>query len=130
MDTWLIYSLLILIAIGIAYFFFYRKMKGQTDEFNKMYSTNKEVRDIFVLNKKIVKQPVRPGLKFPKVKTYQVVARVTISQSQKGASFSSTQNFTFMIDKKEYEKVDVNRKYRVEVAGNYIGKILKGKKVG
>ena len=66
MDTWLIYSLLILIAIGIAYFFFYRKMKGQTDQFNKMYSTNKEVRDIFVLNKKIVKQPVRPVSSFLK----------------------------------------------------------------
>ena len=130
MNTWIISSIAIVVVLGIVYFFLFRKMKGQTDQFNQMYSAHKEVRDIFVLNKKIVKQPVRPGLKFPKVKTYQVVARVTISQSQKGASFSSTQNFTFMIDKKEYEKIDVNRKYRVELAGNYIGKVLKGKKVG
>ncbi|RKD22721.1 hypothetical protein BEP19_10735 [Ammoniphilus oxalaticus] len=128
MKTWLIVTLIVLLVVGIVYFFLYRRMKGQADQFNKMYSAHKDVRDIFVLNKKIVKQPVRPGLKFPKVKTYQVVGRVTISQSQKGANFSSTQNFTFMIEKKEYEKIDINRRYRVEVAGNYIGKVLKSRK--
>src|SRR5699024_172815 len=123
MNTWLIVTLVTLLILGVAYFFLYRRMKGQADEFNKMYSAHKEVRDIFVLNKKIVKQPARPGLKFPKIKTYQVVGRVTISQSQKGANFSATQNFTFMTEKKQYEKININRRYRVEVAGNYIGKI-------
>ncbi len=127
---WLISSIVLLLALGIGYYFIYRKMKDRTNEFNKMYGAHKETKDIFVLNKKIVKQPIRPGLKFPKVKTYQVVARVTLSQTQRGASFTTTQTFTFMIDKKEYEKIDINRKYKVELAGNYIGKVLKGKKAG
>ncbi|MBP1933782.1 hypothetical protein [Ammoniphilus resinae] len=127
---WWTSTIIILVVLGVAYYFLYRKMKQRTNDFNKMYSAHKEVREIFVLNKKIVKQPIRPGLKFPKVKTYQVTARVTLSQAKKGASFSTTQTFSFMTEKKEYEKIQVNRKYRVEIAGNYIGKVLGGKKVG
>lgn len=128
MSTWLISTLISLLILGVGFYFLYRRTKKQADEFNKMYSAHKEVRDIFVLNKKIVKQPARPGLKFPKIKTYQIIGRVTVSQSQKGANFSATQTFTFMTDKKEYEKFQINRRYRIEVAGNYIGKIIKGRK--
>lgn len=128
--TWWISSAIILVALVIAYFFLYRSMNQKKSEFDKMYKTHKQVKEIFVLNKKIVKQPMREGLKFPKVKTYQVVARITVSQAMKGQSFTSTQTHTFMMDKKEFEKIHVNQKYKVELAGNYIGKIVSGKKVG
>ncbi|HJV46153.1 MAG TPA: hypothetical protein VJ824_10575 [Bacillota bacterium] len=128
--TWLITSAIILVVLAIAYFFLYRSMNQKKSDFDKMYKTHKQVKEIFVLNKKIVKQPIREGLKFPKVKTYQVVARITISQAMKGQSFTSTQTHTFMMEKKEFEKIQVNQKYRVELAGNYIGKIVSGKKVG
>lgn len=127
--TWLLTGLLIA-ALGIGYYFLYRSMNKKKAEFDKMYSAHKQVKEIFVLNKKMVKQPMREGLKFPKVKTYQVVARMTVTQSMKGSSFSKMQTHTFMIDKKEYEKIQVNKKYRVELAGNYIGKVYAGKKVG
>lgn len=116
------------IVLAVVYFFLYRRMKRQKDEFDKMYSSHKEVKEIFVINKKIEKQPARPGMKFPKVKTYQVTARITVSQKQKGTSFSATQTHTFMTEKKQYEKIDVNRKYRVELAGNYIGRVISAKK--
>jgi hypothetical protein len=128
--TWWITTAIIVVALAVAYYFLYRSMNQRKSEFDKMYKTNKQVKEIFVLNKKIVKQPMREGLKFPKIKTYQVVARITISQAMKGQSFTSTQTHTFMMDKKEYEKIHVNQKYKVELAGNYIGKIVSGKKVG
>lgn len=125
--TWWIVAI-VLLLLGVAYYFLYRSMNRRKAEFDKMYSAHKEVREIFVMNKQIVKQPLREGLKFPKVKTYQVTARVTVSQSMKGTSFSATQTHKFVTDKKEYEKIQVNRKYRVELAGNYIGKVISGKK--
>lgn len=124
------WTLGITIVIAVVAFFMYRKMNAQKAEFDKMYGASKQVMNIFVLSKKIVKQPIRPGLKFPKVKTYQIKARVTISQSMKGANFTNVQTHTFMMEKKEFEKILVNQKYKVEVAGNYIGKILSGKKAG
>ncbi|MEW9668631.1 hypothetical protein ABLT31_07235 [Ammoniphilus sp. 3BR4] len=128
--AWWMYTIILIVITGIIYYFLYRSMKKRQNEFDAMYRAHKEVREIFVLHKKMVKQPIRPNLKFPKVKTYQVTARVTFSQKSKGASFTATQNVTFMIDKKEYEKIQPNRKYKVEISGNYIGKVLQGKKVG
>ncbi|WP_134701751.1 hypothetical protein [Ammoniphilus sp. YIM 78166] len=128
--AWWMYTIIILAVTGIIYFVLYRSMKKRQAEFEKMYRAHKEVREIFVLHKKMVKQPIRPNLKFPKVKTYQVTARVTFNQTTRGASFTAQQNVTFMIDKKEYEKVQPNRKYKVELSGNYIGKVFPGKKVG
>jgi heme/copper-type cytochrome/quinol oxidase subunit 2 len=126
--AWWIWTLISVAVLGIAYFFLFRTMKRRQDEFNQMYSAHKEVKDIFVLNKKITKVPVRPGLKFPKVKTYQIIARLQVSQTKKGTSFSTSQTLTFNIEKKQYQKIQVNRRYRVELAGNYIGKVISEKK--
>jgi hypothetical protein len=127
--------LIALVLLGVAYWFAYRAMMKRKQAFDMQYNAHKETRDVFVLNKKVVRQPVdNKYLRFFKVKTYQIVGRVTVSQSMKGISHSATQTVTFHTDKKEFEKVRVNHKYKMEFAGNYIGKVFapppdsKGKK--
>lgn len=120
---WTIIPLILLIGL---YIYAYRKMKKQKEEFDAQYNAYKEIKEIFVLGKKVTRQPVRPeGLyRFLKVKTYQVVGRLTVSQSIKGMNRSMMTTLTFNLDKKEFKKIEANRRYKVELAGNYIGKVF------
>jgi hypothetical protein len=124
-TTWLWILIPIALLIGL-YIYAFRRMQKQKEQFDIQYNTYKETREIFVLGKKIVRQPVRETgpYRFLKVKTYQVVARLMISQTIKGMNRSMMHTMTFTLDKKEFQKIEPNRKYRVELAGNYIGKVF------
>lgn len=93
--------------------------------FDAQYSAAKERHEIFVLSKKISKE--RPKTKwgrFVKVKTYQVVGRVNVSQAIRGMQMSRMQTVSFQTTKREFEKIQVNHKYKMDIAGNYIGYVL------
>ncbi|GIM45158.1 hypothetical protein DNHGIG_07070 [Collibacillus ludicampi] len=124
-STWIWILIPIALLIGL-YIYAFRRFQKQKEQFDVQYNTYKETKEIFVLGKKIVRQPVREEgpFRFLKVKTYQVVARLMISQTIKGINRSMMHTMTFTLDKKEYQKIEPNRKYRVELAGNYIGKVF------
>ena len=112
----------VLIAAYIALFVWSRKRQKRFDE---QYNSAKERHEVFVLNKKMVKEKPKTGMfKFIKVKTYQVVGRVNLSQAVKGITMNRMQVVTFQTTKEEYGKIQPNHRYKMDVAGNYIGNVI------
>ncbi len=94
-------------------------------EFDEQYNAEKKNYDVFVLQKTAIwERP--PGIKIPymKVKTYKVTARMNLSQLVKGVEISRMQIVTLNTSKDEYGTIEPNHRYRMEVAGNYIGKVF------
>jgi hypothetical protein len=111
--------LVILIAAYVGVFFFFRKRQRK---FDAQYQAAKERHEIFVLNKKVVKERGKAGLtKYARYKSYQIVGRISVSQAVKGIQMSRMQTMTFHTGKSEYDKIQVNHKYKMDIAGNYIG---------
>jgi hypothetical protein len=109
----------ILIAAYVLVFLYARKRQKQFDE---QYNAAKERHEIFVLNKKIVKErPKSKWMKYARFKTYQVVGRISVSQAVRGIQMNKMQTMTFHTTKSEYDKIQPNRKYKMDIAGNYIG---------
>jgi hypothetical protein len=125
---WIIEIVIALLILGAAYYWMFRTAKKRQKAFDEQYNAYKQTSEIFVLNKKIVKQPINPKVKFLKMKNYQILARVKVVQKMKGSSFTAQQNVTFTLDKEKYNQVQVNKKYRAEHAGGYIGKLTPMKK--
>jgi hypothetical protein len=130
---WIVTSVIFvgLIAGYVALFLFARKRQKKFDE---QYLAMKERKEVFVLGKKRVRErPKSKWMKFARFKTYQVTGRVTLSQAVRGIQVNRMQTVTFQTTKQEYEKIQVNHKYKMDIAGNYIGNVVapppvKGKK--
>lgn len=124
MWYWIIVIGLLVILIGgyTALFLYARKRQRA---FEEQYNALKERRELFVLNKKIVKERPQTGwMRFARVKTYQVTARVPVSQTIRGIQMNRMQVMTFHTTKSEWEKIQPNHKYKMDIAGNYIGYVV------
>lgn len=131
---WIISIAVFVILAGVyAWMFFYARKRQKS--FEAQYNAAKERRDVFVLNKRIVRERGQTRLtKFTKFKVYQVTGRITVSQSIRGVQMNKAQNVTFRTTKTEYGKIQANHKYKMDVAGDYIGYVvpqtIKGKAAG
>ncbi|MCY0887496.1 MAG: hypothetical protein OWQ59_03470 [Alicyclobacillaceae bacterium] len=124
MLYWIVLGLVMAVLIGLyLWLFFYSRRKQKA--FDEQYTAMKERHEVFVLNKKTVRERPKSGWrKFTRFKTYQVVGRVNVSQAMKGMQMSRMQTVTFQTTKQEYEKIEINRKYKMDIAGNYIGNVI------
>ncbi|MCL6517134.1 hypothetical protein [Alicyclobacillus sp.] len=121
---WIWIVLVILVLVGL-YIWMYRYARKRQKAFDAQYEAAKERREVFVLHKRIVRERPQSGwLKFARFKTYQVVGRVNVSQSIRGIQMSRMQTVTFQTTKSEYDKIQPNHKYKMDIAGNYIGYVL------
>lgn len=124
MWAWIIVIAVAVILIGLYSWAFIWARKRQK-KFDAQYSSAKERHEVFVLNKKIVKERPQTGVaKFIKVKTYQVTGRINLAQTVKGVQMSRMQTVTFQTTKEEFNKIQGNHKYKMDIAGNYIGYVL------
>lgn len=132
---WWISLAVLVVLVGLYVWLFLYTRKRQK-KFDAQYNAAKERHEIFVLNKKITKErPDNRLMRFAKYKNYQVVGRLNVSQKVKGIQMSRMQTVTFRTTKPEYEKIQVNHKYKMDIAGNYIGFVhvslaAKGKQKG
>ncbi|MCL6452300.1 MAG: hypothetical protein K6T78_01590 [Alicyclobacillus sp.] len=114
--------LVVIVGLYIWMFLFTRKRQKAFDE---QYNAAKERHEVFVLNKKVTRErPQNRWMRFARFKTYQVVGRVSIGQKVKGVQMSRVQTVTFHTTKSEYDKIQVNHKYKMDIAGNYIGFVV------
>jgi hypothetical protein len=122
LTTWIIVVIaVVLLFFGVNIWMYLSAQKRQK-AFDAQYSAHKERHEVFVLNKKIVKERPKQGwAKLMKFKTHQVVGRLNLSQTVKGMQMGRMQTVTFHTSKAEYEKIQVNHKYKMDIAGNYIG---------
>ncbi len=124
MWAWIIVIAVAVILIGLYTWAFIWARRRQK-KFDEQYLAAKERHEVFVLNKKIVKERPQTGVaKFIKVKTYQVTGRINLSQTVKGVQMSRMQTVTFQTTKEEYNKIQGNHKYKMDIAGNYIGYVV------
>ncbi len=123
--SWIVVAVVaaLLIAAYIGLFLYARKRQKAFDE---QYAALKERREVFVLNKKVVRESPRAKgiLKYAKFKTYQVTGRVVVSQNVRGVQVNRMQVMTFHTTKQEFDKIQPNRKYKMDIAGNYIGFVV------
>lgn len=130
---WWITLVILLVLVGLYVWLYFYTRKRQK-KFDDQYNAAKERHEIFVLNKKITKESAQNRwMRFAKFKNYQVVGRLSVAQKVKGIQMSRMQTVTFHTTKAEYEKIQVNHKYKMDIAGNYIGFVhaplpAKGKK--
>lgn len=118
---WIITAAIVVVLAGVWVWLILLARKRQKT-FDAQYEAARERRDVFVLNKRIVKERGQTRLtKFTKFKVYNVVGRITLSQSLRGVQMNKAQNVTFRTTKTEYDKIQPNRRYKMDVAGNYIG---------
>ncbi|ACV58000.1 hypothetical protein Aaci_0960 [Alicyclobacillus acidocaldarius subsp. acidocaldarius DSM 446] len=111
-----------LIAAYTAFYFWARKRQRQFDE---QFLAHKQRFEVFVLSKRRVRERGKQGIaRFVPLTTYQVVGRVTLGQTMKGLHVHRTANVTFRTTKEEYDKIEVNRKYRMDIAGDFIGNVV------
>lgn len=124
MSHWITYVVVLgIIAAGyVALLLWGRKRQRQ---FDAQFDAEKKTYDVFVLQKAAVwERP--PGLKLPliKVKTYQVTARMNVSQLMRGIEISRMQTVTLTTTKDEYQRIESSHRYRMDIAGNYIGNVF------
>lgn len=120
MRWWI--TLVVLVVLAGLYVWLYLYTRKRQKKFDAQYNAAKERHEIFVLNKKVTKENAQNRwMRFAKFKTYQVVGRVSVSQKVKGIQMSRMQTMNFHTTKSEYEKIQVNHKYKMDIAGNYIG---------
>ena len=118
---WWITLVVLVVLVGL-YVWLYLYTRKRQKKFDEQYNAAKERHEIFVLNKKVTKESAQNRwMRFAKFKTYQVVGRVSVSQKVKGIQMSRMQTMNFHTTKSEYEKIQVNHKYKMDIAGNYIG---------
>jgi hypothetical protein len=119
---WIIVGIAVLVGLYVWLYLFTRKRQRDFDE---QYLAAKQRFDVFVLNKKIVREAGQSRwLKYMKFKTYQVVGRVNVTQKVKGVQMSRMQVMSFHTTKSEYEKIHTQHRYKMDIAGNYIGFVL------
>lgn len=126
MSYWIVIGIIALVLIGVYVVLglYARKRQKKWDE---QYRAAKERHEVFVLHKKVLREKGPSGWqKYAKFKTYQVTGRVSVSQAVKGVQMSRMQTVTFYTSKDEYERIAVNHKYKMDIAGNYIGYVVGG----
>jgi len=113
-------SIFVVLVAGYVWMYFFARKRQR--KFDDQYNSAKVRYEVFVLNKKIAKERGQTRItKYTKFKTYQVIGRINVSQAVKGMQMNRMQTLTFQTNKGEFEKIQVNRKYKMDVAGNYIG---------
>lgn len=124
MLYWIVVGIVFL-ALVAAYIVVFLYARKRQKAFDAQYRAAKERHEVFVLNKKIVKErPETRWGRWMKIKTYQVVGRVSVSQAVRGIQMSRMQTVPFRTTKAEYDKIQVNHKYKMDIAGNYIGYVV------
>ena len=124
MTKWIIPIIILIILIGLYVWLLIYGRKRQR-QFDEQYSAMRERHDVFVLAKKTVRERPKSGwMKYYPMKTYQVVGRLNVSQMVRGIQMSRMQTVTFQTTKDEYEKIQPNHRYKMDIAGNYIGLVL------
>ena len=124
MVSWYVIGGLFVVFIGLYSWLFWWTRKRQK-KFEAQYNAAKERRDIFVLHKRVVREKPKTGwFRYIPVKTYQVVRRVSLSRSVRGIHMSKMQTITFHTTKDQYDKIQPNHRYKMDVAGNYIGYVV------
>lgn len=127
---WIVMGVIVLAAIA-AYVVTYLYARRRQKTFDAQYNAAKERHEVFVLSKKTARERPNTRLgRFMKVKTYQVVGRVSVSQAVRGMQMSRMQTVTFQTMQREYDKIQVNHKYKMDIAGNYIGYVLASQPAG
>ncbi|GEO25545.1 hypothetical protein AAC03nite_13300 [Alicyclobacillus acidoterrestris] len=124
MWYWIIVGgILVIVIAGYTVVFIIARKRQKA--FDAQYLANKERHEVFVLNKRRLRERGQSGItKFIPFPTYQVVGRVTVGQTMKGVQMNRVQNVTFRTTKEEYDKIQVNHKYRMDIMGNYIGSVV------
>jgi hypothetical protein len=113
--------ILLIVAYTVIFLFARKRQKA----FDAQYLAMKERHEVFVLNKRRVRERGQSGVgKYMRLRTYQVVGRVTVGQTMKGVHMNRVQNVTFRTTKEEYDKIEVNHKYKMDIMGNYIGNVV------
>jgi len=124
LKYWIIVGGIVVLLI-IAYTVVFIWARRRQKKFDTQYLSMKERHEVFVLNKKSVRERGPSGVsKYIPFRTYQVVGRVTVGQTMKGVHMNRVQNVTFRTMKDEYEKIEVNHKYKMDIMGNYIGNVV------
>ncbi len=119
--SWIV-TIAIIVVLIVAYVLVFLYARKRQKEFDAQYNAAKERHEVFVLNKKIVKErPKSKWMKYARFKTYQVVGRISVSQAVRGIQMSKMHTMTFQTTKSEYDKIQPNHKYKMDIAGNYIG---------
>lgn len=123
-TKWIILIVVLVILIGLYVWALFYGRKRQR-EFDEQYSAMRERHEVFVLTKKTARERPKSGMmKYYPVKTYQVIGRLNVSQMVRGIQMSRMQTVTFQTTKQEYEKIQPNHRYKMDIAGNYIGLVL------
>ncbi|MCL6444363.1 MAG: hypothetical protein K6T83_13070 [Alicyclobacillus sp.] len=125
MWSWIIWILVALLIGGYVWLFLYTWKRQKA--FEAQYNAKKERHEVFVLSKKVTKERPQTGAKwmrYMKLKTYHVVGRVSVSQAVRGIQMSRMQTVTFHTTKREFDKIQPNHKYKMDIAGNYIGYVV------
>lgn len=118
---WILWVIIAVVLVGLYVWAILFARKRQR-KFDQQYQAVKERHEIFVLHKKIVKErPPKGMFKRIPMKTYQVVGRIHVSQSVRGMQMSKMQQMTFQTTKGEFAKIQPNHRYKMDIAGNYIG---------
>lgn len=113
--------ILLIIVYTIVFIFARRRQKA----FDAQYLAMKERHEVFVLNKKRVRERGTSGVgKYIPIRTYQVTGRITVGQTMRGVHMNRVTNVTFRTTKEEYDRIEVNHKYKMDVMGNYIGSVV------
>lgn len=112
---------LLIIAYVVVFLFARRRQKA----FDAQYLSMKERHEVFVLNKRRIREKGQSGVgKYIPFRTYQVVGRVSFGQTMRGVHMNRVQNVTFRTTKEEFQKIEVNHKYKMDIMGNYIGNVV------
>ena len=115
-------SIIVIVVLAGLYTWLYLYTRKRQKQFDAQYNSAKERHEVFVLNKKVTRESAQnKWMRFAKFKNYHVVGRVTVSQKVKGVQMSRMQTVNFHTTKTEFDKIQVNHKYKMDIAGNYIG---------
>ncbi|WP_174520857.1 hypothetical protein [Alicyclobacillus acidiphilus] len=124
MKYWIIFlGVIVLLIVVYTILFLYARRRQRA--FDEQYLANKERHEVFVLNKKRVREKGNSGIsKYVPFRTYQVTGRITVGQTMRGVNMNRVTNVTFRTTKEEYDKIEVNHKYKMDIMGNYIGNVV------
>lgn len=116
-------GVVVLLIIVYTVLFLYARRRQRT--FDQQYLAHKERHEVFVLNKKRVRERGESGVsKYIPFRTYQVTGRLSVGQTMRGVNMNRVTNVTFRTTKEEYDKMEINHKYKMDIMGNYIGNVV------
>jgi hypothetical protein len=122
-NHWIIEAVIAIVIIGVLTALILWGRQRQKD-FDAQYDAMKKQQDVFVLQKLVLwERPPESKIPMLKVKTYKVVGRMNLSQSVKGMDYSRMQTVVLQTTKREYKKLKPNHRYKMEIAGTFIGKV-------